>query len=233
MSQLSISCAYTTAIPFFFLLEESQFVLVFHLSILLQEVRAHMLSHFNYVQFFCNPVDCSPPGPSVLGFSSQEYWSGLPCSPPGDLPNSGIEPVSPASPAWQADSLPTEPPGKPTAGGKTINNVDQYNNLIPLVSDQLTEDKTQLTDEVKGSLGVRIQRKASFLKAAERETAFSTLKIVLYNTLGCSNHPEMRGDTANNLKIPKRKENNWVLNDEPGIVLSPVFMLCVIRNVLF
>ena len=34
-----------------------------------------------------------------MGFSSQEYWSGLPCPPPGDLPNSGIEPASPASPA--------------------------------------------------------------------------------------------------------------------------------------
>ena len=183
MSQLSISCAYTTTIPFFFLLEEAQFVLVFHLSILLQEVQAHMLSHSNYDRFFCNPMDCSPPGPSVLGFSSQEYWSGLPCSPPGEFPNPGIKPMSPASPAWQADSLPTEPRGKPTARGKTktINNLHQYSNLIPLVSDQLTDDTTQLTDEVKGSLGVRIQRKASFLKDAGKETAFSTLEIVLYN----------------------------------------------------
>ena len=43
------------------------------------------------------------------GFSRQEYWSGLPCPPPGDLPNSGI---APRSPTLQADSLPTEPPGK-------------------------------------------------------------------------------------------------------------------------
>ena len=38
-----------------------------------------------------------------------EYWSGLPFLPPGDLPDPGIEPVSPVSPAWQVDSLPTEP----------------------------------------------------------------------------------------------------------------------------
>ena len=38
---------------------------------------------------------------------------GLPCSPSGDLPDSGIEPHLPASPALQVDSLPTEPPGKP------------------------------------------------------------------------------------------------------------------------
>ena len=44
------------------------------------------------------------------GFSRQEYWSGLPCPPPGDLPNPGIEP---RSPELQTDSLPTERPGKP------------------------------------------------------------------------------------------------------------------------
>ena len=40
---------------------------------------------------FCNPVDCSP---LSVGFSRQEYWSGLPCPPPGDLPDPGIEPGS-------------------------------------------------------------------------------------------------------------------------------------------
>ena len=48
--------------------------------------------------------------PLSMGFSRQEHWSGLPCPPPGDLPNPGIEPESPA---LQADSLPSEPPGKP------------------------------------------------------------------------------------------------------------------------
>ena len=43
-------------------------------------------------------MDCSPPGSSVMGFSRQDYWSGLPCPPPGDLPNPGIKPVSPMSP---------------------------------------------------------------------------------------------------------------------------------------
>ena len=44
------------------------------------------------------------------GFSSQEYWSGLPCPPSGHLPNPGIEP---RSPTLQVDSLPSEPPRKP------------------------------------------------------------------------------------------------------------------------
>ena len=49
-----------------------------------------------------------------MGFSRQEYWSRLPSPPPGDLPNPGIEP---ASPALQVDSLPSEPPGKPKTIG--------------------------------------------------------------------------------------------------------------------
>ena len=57
----------------------------------------------------CDPMDCSPPDSSVhWGFSRQEYWSGLPCPPQGDLPNPGIKPNSPA---LQADSVPSEPPG--------------------------------------------------------------------------------------------------------------------------
>ena len=49
-----------------------------------------------------------------MQFSRQEYLSELPRPPPGDLPNPGIKPMSPASPALQVDSLPTESPGKPS-----------------------------------------------------------------------------------------------------------------------
>ena len=61
-----------------------------------------------------------PPGlqPTRLlcpgGFSRQEYWGGLPCPPPGDLPNPGIEP---RSPTLKGDSLPSEPPGYPKNAG--------------------------------------------------------------------------------------------------------------------
>ena len=48
--------------------------------------------------------------PPSVEFSKQEYWSGLSCPPPGDLPNPGMELKSPAS---HVDSLSTEPPGKP------------------------------------------------------------------------------------------------------------------------
>ena len=47
----------------------------------------------------CDPMDCSLPGSSVLGFSRQAYWSGLPGTPSGDLPDPGIEPVSLMSPS--------------------------------------------------------------------------------------------------------------------------------------
>ena len=49
-----------------------------------------------------------------LGFSRQDYWSGLPCPPPGDLPNPGIKP---RFPTLLVDSLPSEPPGKPKNTG--------------------------------------------------------------------------------------------------------------------
>ena len=48
-----------------------------------------------------------------MGFPRPEFWTGLPFPSPGDLPNPGIEPRSPLSPALQADSLNTEPLGKP------------------------------------------------------------------------------------------------------------------------
>ena len=54
-------------------------------------------------------------------FPRQEYWSGLPFPPPGDLPNPGIKPESPVSLALQVDSFPLEPLGKPCIG-KGIDN---------------------------------------------------------------------------------------------------------------
>ena len=55
-------------------------------------------------------MDYSLPGPSVYGDSPGRILAWVPCSPPGHLPHSGIKP---RSPALQADSLLSEPPGKP------------------------------------------------------------------------------------------------------------------------
>ena len=70
-----------------------------------------MISCFSHVQLCVIPWTVAHQGPLSMGFSWQEYWSGLPFAPPGDLPNPGIEPVSLASPVSQVDSLPIEPPG--------------------------------------------------------------------------------------------------------------------------
>ena len=58
----------------------------------------------------CDPMDCSPSDSFVHGIPQARCWSGLPFPPPGDLPNPGVEP---GSPAQQADWLSSEPPGKP------------------------------------------------------------------------------------------------------------------------
>ena len=68
---------------------------------------AVLLSH---VQLFATPWTVARQAPLSVEFSGKEYWSGLPCPSPGDLPDAGIKP---RSPALQSNSLPSEPPGKP------------------------------------------------------------------------------------------------------------------------
>ena len=63
------------------------------------------------VRLFVTPLTVTYQAPLSMGFSRQEYWSGLPFPSPGELPNPGIEP---GSPALQADALPSEPPGNKT-----------------------------------------------------------------------------------------------------------------------
>ena len=62
------------------------------------------------VRLLATPWTAAHQAPPSMGFPRQEYWSGLPLPSPGDLPDSGIEP---RSPALQADALTSEPPGKP------------------------------------------------------------------------------------------------------------------------
>ena len=62
------------------------------------------------VRLFATPWAVARQAPLSMGFSRQEYWSGLPFLSPGDLPDSGIEPWSPA---LEADALTSEPPGNP------------------------------------------------------------------------------------------------------------------------
>ena len=66
---------------------------------------------FSHVWFFVTPWTGAYQAPLSMGFSRQEYWSGFPFPPPGDIPDPVIKP---GSPALQADSLPPESPGKLT-----------------------------------------------------------------------------------------------------------------------
>jgi len=68
-----------------------------------------LLSHFSRVQLCATPQTGAHQAPLSIGFSRQEYWSGLPCPFPGDLPDPGIKPTSPS---LQADSLPSELPSR-------------------------------------------------------------------------------------------------------------------------
>ena len=72
-----------------------------------------MLSHFRCVRCFVILWTLTHQAPLSMGFSRQEYWTGFPYPPLGDLPNPGIKPKSPVSPALQADSLPLSLLGSP------------------------------------------------------------------------------------------------------------------------
>ena len=67
------------------------------------------MKSLSHVGLFATPWTVAHQAPLSMGFSRQEYWSGLPFPSSGDLHNPGIEP---RSPALQADALPSEPPGK-------------------------------------------------------------------------------------------------------------------------
>ena len=62
-----------------------------------------VLSHFSHVRLFATPWTVGCQAPLSMAFSGQEYWSGLPCPPPGDLLDSEIEPTSPVPASLQAD----------------------------------------------------------------------------------------------------------------------------------
>ena len=86
-----------------------------------------MLRRFSHVRLFVTLWSVAHEAPLSTGFSSQEYWSGLPFCPSGDLPDPGIEPMSPANPCllhWQVDSLPL------SHLGILYEEVDNY--LLPL-----------------------------------------------------------------------------------------------------
>ena len=75
-----------------------------------------LFSHFSRVRLFSTPWTVALQAPLYLGFSSQEFWSGLPFRTLGDLADPGIKPECLASPALAGGFLNTETPGKPKLG---------------------------------------------------------------------------------------------------------------------
>ena len=76
---------------------------------ILERKKVKKVKSLSRVRLFATPWTVAYQAPPSIGFSRQEYWSGLPFPFPGDLPNPGIEPWSPT---FQADALTAEPPGK-------------------------------------------------------------------------------------------------------------------------
>ena len=98
-------------------LTESKRLFYTSVSLLLSRIQGYcyhlsseVVKSLSHVRLFATPWTVAYQAPPSMGFSRQEYWSGLPLPSPGDLPDPGIES---GSPAFQADALTSEPPGKP------------------------------------------------------------------------------------------------------------------------
>ena len=86
--------------------------------VILSIVRMQKVKALSHVRLFVIPWTVVYQAPQSMEFSRQEYWSGLPFPSAGDLPDPGTEP---GYPALQADTLLSEPPGKPRPEGSKIN----------------------------------------------------------------------------------------------------------------
>ena len=84
-------------------------------------LRVCMLSRFSCVRLFVTPWSVACQVPLSMGFSRQEHWSGLPCSPLRDLPDPGTEPMSLLSPTLAEGFFTTESPGKPSVSMRVYN----------------------------------------------------------------------------------------------------------------
>ena len=95
--------------------------------------RGCVLSHFCCVQLFVTPWTVACQTPLTMGFSRQEYWSGLPFPPSGVLHSSGIKPSSSAAPALTGGFFTTEPPGKPR---KSVGNMISWSCAVFLMKEK-------------------------------------------------------------------------------------------------
>ena len=104
------------------------------------------------VQLFATPRTVAYQAPLSMGFSRQEYWTGLPFPSPGELPNSGNEPKSPA---LQADALTSEPPGK-----QDLLELTPKKDVLFIIGDWTAKVGNQETPGVTGKFVLGVQNEA-------------------------------------------------------------------------
>ena len=102
-----------------------------------------MLSHFSCFWLFATPWAIAHQAPLSMGFSRKEYWNGLPCPLPGDLPHPGIKP---ASSALQVDSLPLSHQGSQWNGTAPKENLKIREPRVPIEGAILTHSGKQWED---------------------------------------------------------------------------------------
>ena len=116
ISNLCVSCLtkwFLTIIYYLTLYLISITIQHYRICFLSQMVSCVCLCMLSHVWLFVTPWIVAHQAPLSMEFFKQEYWSSLPFSPPGNLPDPGVKPFSLASPALAWGFLTTEPPGKP------------------------------------------------------------------------------------------------------------------------
>ena len=98
----------------------------FQAGFLHKHTSVQLVQSLRCVRLFATPWTVAYQASQSIGFSRQEYWSGLPFPSPGDLPDPGIEP---GSPALESDALTSEPPGKP------------LNTSIPVLTSEISREE--------------------------------------------------------------------------------------------
>ena len=100
-----------------------------------------LLSLFSHVWLFATPYTVAHQAPLSMGFPRQEYWSGLPCPPPGDLPNPGIKPVSLMSPSLAGRFFTTSQVVLSRKPNKLFNPCESHRRGLPWLRIPLTTDR--------------------------------------------------------------------------------------------
>ena len=131
-------------------------------------------------RFSCVCMDCSLPGSSVHGVLRQEYWSGLPCPPPGPLPNPGIEPRSLMSPAFTSGfftSVTREAAIHPTHSSNWIIGLKVHPESVQFLEENIGEN---LRDVGLGKYLLDMTPKSQSIKEKHVQWTSSKLKAFTY-----------------------------------------------------